>query len=171
MTKCEVVSPSLDSLDISGSGIVSTTVYKGTHPLSSDAIKGVVNFIANGSVIGSVNVDTDGQSVSFDASGQPDGTVITAEVVDSVLYDGQSPNSVATEDNSISLDVDPSGPANTFKFTWNTQPATTYQLCTSANNAAFTCVNFTSGNTKVVAGINRKAYVQTGSNQSNTVNF
>lgn len=168
--KCEDVRPSLDSLSISGSGVVSTTVYQGTHPLSSEAIKGVVNFIANGQVIGSVNVDTNGQSVSFDASSQAGGSVITAEVVDSVLYDGQSPNSVTTEDDSISLTANNVG-GNTFRFTWNDQSGTTYQLCTSANNAAFTCANFVSGNTKVVAGANRKAYVQTGSNQSNTVNL
>jgi membrane peptidoglycan carboxypeptidase len=169
--KCEDVRPSLDNLSISASGLISTTVYKGTHPLSSEAIKGVVNFLAGGAVIGTVNVDSDGQSVSFDSSSQPAGTTITAEVIDSVLYDGASPNSVTTESDDINLSVN-NVSGNTFRFTWNNQPAVSYQLCVSNTIVTnYVCEGFASGNTKVVAGTNRKAYVQAGSNQSNTVSF
>lgn len=169
--KCEDVRPSLNNLSISAGGLVSTVVRQGTHPLSSDKFKGAVNFIANGAVIGTVNVDNDGQSVSFDASAQPGGTTITAEVIDSVLYDGQSPNNVTTDSDALELSV-ATVSGNTYRFTWDTQPATSYQLCISNTLIVnYTCSSFTSGDTKVVTGSNKKAYVKAGSVQSDIVSF
>ncbi len=103
--KCEDIKPSIDALTISSNSKVSVTVHQGTHPLSSDAFAGVVNFIANGQVLQAFNVDTDGQTVTYDASEQPAGTEITAQVIDSVLYDASTTNSVTTTLSVLPLKI------------------------------------------------------------------
>lgn len=100
--KCDDVKPSLSSLILSGDGSISVTVFQGTHPLDSASFRGTVNFIANGQVLQSFNVSSNGQAITLPAGSAPPGTSVSAEVIDSVLYDGQSPNSVTASGGSSS---------------------------------------------------------------------
>ncbi len=69
-------------------------VGQGTHPLSSDRYKGTVNFIIDGQIIQSFNVDSPG-SVSYNYTADFNGTkTITAEIIDSVLYDASDSSSI-----------------------------------------------------------------------------
>jgi membrane peptidoglycan carboxypeptidase len=144
---CTDVKPSLDAISIDNSDIVSVTVHQGTHPLSSADHQGTVNFIAGGQVLQTFNVDSDGQAVTYDASGQPAGTVISAQIVDSVLYDNTSPNSVTTTAVSQQLVLNAAtGTGTNASFIWTggtgpftvtvkrTLPATT-TTCNSAGNS------------------------------------
>jgi penicillin-binding protein 1A len=128
--KCDDIKPTIDPLSIDGDGKVSTTIHQGTHPLSSDAYKGTVNFIAGGQVLQSFGVDNDGQEVSYDSSSQPAGTVISAQIIDSVLYQGDSANSVTTSNSGGSITLNNPGdkPAN----------ATTVTLTWSGSNGPYT---------------------------------
>lgn len=92
--QCSDTRPSLSALVKNPDGSISVTVFQGTHPLSSDRFKGTVNFLSGGQVIQSFTVSSSGETVTLPASAAT-ASSITAEVVDSVLYDGQSPNSVA----------------------------------------------------------------------------
>lgn len=173
--QCSDVRPSLDSLVMNGSGMISTTVHKGTHPLSGDAYKGTVNFIANGQVLQSFEVSTDGQTVSYDSSGQPGDTIISAEIIDSVLYDGVSPNSVSTDSGglTINLDIESTG-GNNYEFSWNNIPsASSYQICIDTSvTPDFVCTAGNSGDTRTVVGSNKRAYVKSNNAiQSSTKNF
>lgn len=117
--KCDDIRPALNPLSIADDGTITTTAFQGTHSLSSDAYKGTVNFIANGQVLQSFNVDTDGETVSYDSSSQPAGTVITAQIIDSVLYSATASNSVTTTATSGTLILNPpTGAGNVANFTW-----------------------------------------------------
>jgi len=72
---------------------VSADVTAGTHPLSSEQFPGTVNFIVDGQIIpgGSFNVTANGVTpkVTYNANFSGKKTM-TAEVIDSVLYDNTS---------------------------------------------------------------------------------
>ena len=93
--KCDDLRPAIRlTVSPSGSGYQFTAdVTAGTHPLSSDQFKGTVNFLVDGQVIsgGSLSIDSSGivGPVSYDEDF--DGTRnVTAQVIDSVLYDSTS---------------------------------------------------------------------------------
>ena len=157
--KCDDIKPSLSSLTLNPDGSISVIAYQGTHPISSDQFKGTVNFIASSQVVRSFNVSTNGQVVTLESGAVADGTEVSAEIIDSVLYDARSPNSVTIIGDTITLSIS-NIIANTFQFTWNSvNGATSYDLCISKNNAAFICDDRSSGYSENVAGSNRKAYV------------
>lgn len=88
---CSDVKPSITiSVIPQGGGyLIGGTVSQGTHPLSSAQFPGTVNFIIDGNVIRSVQVNASGPVPSFSYTPDFTGTkTITAEVIDSVLYDG-----------------------------------------------------------------------------------
>jgi len=170
--KCDDIKPSLDALVLNSSGIITTTAHQGTHPLNSDLYKAAVNFIANGQVLQSFAVNNDGQTMTFDTSDQPAGTVISAQIIDSVLYDTTSPNTVTTDVIAFNLVVTPTG-GNNYKFAWTNLPSgSPYQLCISTNSSSYACSAAISGDQRSVSGSNRKAYVKANTSaQSNTKSF
>jgi len=170
--KCDDIKPSLDALVLNSSGIITTTAHQGTHPLNSDLYKAAVNFIANGQVLQSFAVNNDGQAMTFDTSDQPAGTVISAQIIDSVLYDTTSPNTVTTDVIAFNLVVTPTG-GNNYKFAWTNLPSgSPYQLCISTNSSSYACSAAISGDQRSVTGSNRKAYVKANTlAQSNTKSF
>jgi membrane peptidoglycan carboxypeptidase len=89
--KCEDAKPNITLTVTSNGGNSYTfvaTVSKGTHPLSSDRFPGKVNFSVGGQQVNSQNVDASPSTVSFNYTATTSGPqTITAEVVDSVLYD------------------------------------------------------------------------------------
>lgn len=87
--KCGDIKPTV-TLQKIGNSLVAT-VQPGTHPLSSDAYPGTVNFISGGQVVHSANVSNGNTIASYNPEANFDGSKdFTAEVIDSVLYDGQS---------------------------------------------------------------------------------
>ncbi len=71
-------------------------VGQGTHALSSDQHKGTVNFIIDGQIIQSFSVDSPG-SVSYNYTADFSGTkTVTAEIIDSVLYDASDSSSITS---------------------------------------------------------------------------
>lgn len=118
--KCDDVKPSLDNLTLNpANGNISVIVHQGTHPLNSDRFRGTVNFIANGQTVRSFTVTSDGQSVTLPGGAVKDGTRVSAQVIDSVLYQGDSPNSVvesgggSPSSNSFAITNPSGGSANT----------------------------------------------------------
>jgi len=174
--KCDDVKPSLSSLTLNPDGSISVIAYQGTHPINSDQFKGTVNFIASGQVVKSFNISTNGQVVTLESGAVADGTEVSAEIIDSVLYDAQAPNSVTTEgETTINLNISPSSPpANNYQFTWNTiSGAVSYQICIDTNlTPDFVCSNGNPGDSRVVSGSSRKAYIlASNGTQSDTENF
>ncbi len=78
------------------------TVSQGTHPLSGGDRQGTVNFLVDGQVVngGSFTVNKNGTiTMEYNPSSSGSGTV-TAEVIDSVLYDDSDSRTVTFEKNS-----------------------------------------------------------------------
>lgn len=118
--KCDDAKPSVTDISIDSNDIVSVRVYRGTHPLSSGQFPGTVNFLVDGKVKKSVNVSSDGQKVTYNASALPAGTKVTAQVIDSVLYTGTSSGSVTTtgSGSSVGLTFSVAESGNKFVFSW-----------------------------------------------------
>lgn len=172
--KCDDARPTVTDLSISND-IVSVRVYRGTHPLSSGQFPGTVNFLVNGQVKKSVNVTSDGQKVTYNASSLPSGSKVTAEVIDSVLYSGKTSGSVTTQGSasaSITLDVDDLF-GNTYQFDWNTiGSASSYEVCVSSSSMGEECEDANPGYTREVSGNNKKAYVRSNNGiKSKIVSF
>lgn len=126
--KCEDIKPSISvSVQNNGDGTYNlvATVNQGTHALSGEKFKGTVNFSIDGQVLpgGSFTIDAPGtvtyKSYKADFAGQK---TVTAEVIDSVLYDGTS---TATIDGSGGTSAN-SGPSITSASMSGTKPAFTW---------------------------------------------
>lgn len=93
--KCSDTKPSI-SLTRSGNTLVAV-VGRGTHPLSSDQFPGSVNFIVDGQVVHTAQINDSNTTATYtpdlNFSGAKD---FSAQVVDSVLYD--------TTSNVVSMD-------------------------------------------------------------------
>lgn len=75
---------------------IRANVTQGTHPLSSEDFRGVVNFRINGEIVQTYEVNAPGNTPTFSYSGDFSGSKrITAEVVDSVLYDNSDSIQIA----------------------------------------------------------------------------
>jgi membrane peptidoglycan carboxypeptidase len=91
--KCDDIKPTITGLNVTPSGApgsysFSAQVTGGTHPLSSDQFKGTVNFIVDGQIVQSVQVDADGAATASNWHSTLSGDhSVTAQVIDSVLYD------------------------------------------------------------------------------------
>jgi membrane peptidoglycan carboxypeptidase len=81
--KCDDTKPSV-TLTATGCSVVAT-ITQGTHALSSDQHQGVIDFIVNGQTVQSANVSASPTSVSYTAAAGT--SSVTAQVIDSVLYD------------------------------------------------------------------------------------
>lgn len=90
---CDDVKPSISfapnpPADCNVSCSVTAKVTQGTHPLSSDQYKGTVTLTIDGVTVDSQTIDSDGV-VTFNFNATFTGSkTITAQVVDSVLYQG-----------------------------------------------------------------------------------
>ncbi len=143
--QCSDAKPSIDANYDSGSNRITAVVHQGTHPLSSDQFPGTVNFLINGQVVKSFGVTDDGQTITYDS---PQSGDFTVEVVDSVLYDGQTSVSVSGGGGGNPLTLN--GTRNTatkVTFSWSggTGPnftvvnATTSATLCSKNNGDTSC--------------------------------
>lgn len=130
------------SITITATGCsVLATVSAGSHPLSSVAFPGKINFIINGQIVQSAGVNDSPSSVNYTA---PAGTSsITAQVIDSVLYDtSDTVNLDCGGGQSLTLGASGSG-GGAVNFSWSGGEGSTgvYRspdnalLCTSASNS------------------------------------
>ncbi len=86
---CGEAKPSV-SIAENPDGSITATATAGAHPLSSEKFKGVINFQANGQTLQSFNIDNNNRSATLPAGVAPAGATVTAQVIDSVLYDSTS---------------------------------------------------------------------------------
>jgi membrane peptidoglycan carboxypeptidase len=122
--KCGDTPPSI-SLSIGGSGPsynLSVNVAQGTHPISSSKFKGVVNYIIDGQIVRSFEINGPGSGLAAftytpDFSGSKS---ISAQVIDSVLYDGSSQSGTITASSgSSSFSVVASKVGSNYKYSWS----------------------------------------------------
>ncbi|MBA2279338.1 penicillin-binding protein [Candidatus Saccharibacteria bacterium] len=128
---CSDARPSV-SVSVSGSNgsyVFKASVSPGTHPLDSASRGGVVNFKVNGQTVsgGSVGIAAAQAGINYTATTNGSASV-TAEVIDSVLYNSTSnPVNVnfttAAVGPTISLTV--SRVVNTCTLSWSTAPGAT----------------------------------------------
>jgi penicillin-binding protein 1A len=172
--QCSDTKPTI-TLSKNGNSLIAT-VQPGNHPLSSDQFPGVVNFLSDGQIVQSVNV-SDGNLIAiyspdlnFDGSKD-----FTAEVVDSVLYDGTS-NIVSFTGSGVSnggpsLQTPSPGVTQT-TFLWSSTNGI-YTLYRASNDTAVPgcSTNSTSCNVpNALAPQGNKFYIKDGNGKkSNTV--
>lgn len=123
--KCEDAKPAITLTAPSsceGTCALTATVSQGTHPISSGEFPGTVNFIVDGQVVHSTNVGSSPATVSYTYNVAVSGSkTVTAEVVDSVLYDSSDSRTVnfkaASAAPAFSFSAGISGPKT--KFVWS----------------------------------------------------
>lgn len=89
--KCSDAKPRV-SLAVSGAGSsydLTATVSQGTHPISSGRFRGKVNFLVGNNVVKSFDVGSSPSTFSHNVNGLTGEQSLSAEVVDSVLYDAK----------------------------------------------------------------------------------
>jgi hypothetical protein len=132
-------------------------VNQGAHPLNSDQYKGTLNLIIGGQTVQSQNI-TDPGTYTFTGITGSGTQQVSAQVIDSVLYDATAATTTSFNSNSITLTITPAV-GNNYTFSWNDIGSSPYSLCISTNGGSFNCSPHTSGDNKVVIGSNKKAYV------------
>lgn len=145
--KCDDRKPSI-SLNISSSGNdynLSVDVTQGTHALSSDKFKGTVNYIVDGQIARSFTVDNPGSGLAA-FTYTPDFTGsrgITAQIIDSVLYDASSESgTVAANQSSFTVLAENEG-GTSYSFSWSTGGTGTITVYRS--NGSVICSGAASG--------------------------
>jgi membrane peptidoglycan carboxypeptidase len=116
--RCEDAKPRI-SLSVTGAGsnyTFTATATPGTHALASDRFRGKINFMVGGNVVHSVEIGGP-STVTYNYSSNLSGShQVSAEVIDSVLYDAKDTRTVnftAPAANALSLSIN--GP----NFRWN----------------------------------------------------
>lgn len=153
--KCEDAKPSI-SLAVSGGGanyVFTATASKGTHPMSSEKFKGKINIMVDGRVVQSFTVDSSPATVSHNFANNLTGNhEISAEVIDSVLYDAKDAKTVdfgsAPVSGVISLNASTNGANASFSWTGGNGTVTVYRV---SNNQPL-CSGGASGNCSVASG-------------------
>jgi membrane peptidoglycan carboxypeptidase len=152
--KCDDVKPQVNiessNITCDGSCTISAKIFRGTHPLSSEAYKGRVTFSIDGKTINSQAVSKEG-NISFSYSPTFNGSkTITAQIVDSVLYQGSDSSKIfasIASNPTLSLSAQTAGLTSaTFNWTGNwSGKVTVYfadddaEICTGNNDNTTTC--------------------------------
>jgi hypothetical protein len=160
-----------------GSCDFTVIVGQGAHALSSDQFPGTLNLIINGQTVQTHNVSSPGV-YTFSGINSSGSQQVTAQVIDSVLYDASTATSTDFSgggggSGSIELSVEGAG-SGKYKFSWNSiSGGSPYQICIDTNiTPDFVCSEGSSGDTRTVAGGNRKAYISANNGaQSSTTGF
>lgn len=124
---CNDIKPSITAT-ATGCSIVATA-SQGTHPLSSTAFPGTVNFIVGGNTVNTQGVSNNPSTVSYTvATGT---TSVTVQVVDSVLYEANTTISVpdcgsTTPSATLTLAAKKTGGTTTFTWSGGSGAVTVY---------------------------------------------
>lgn len=141
--KCDDVKPGIRLVAREagdGAYTLEADVTQGTHPLSGDKFKGTVNFKVDGETIRSFNVSSPGV-VSMNYTPDFAGTKrVTAEVIDSVLYNATDSTSVTGTGSGLTLtSARISGGRTRFSWSGGTGRVTIYadgnDLCGSGSSS------------------------------------
>lgn len=167
--KCDDTKPSI-SLSVSPNGTsydLSVNITQGTHAISSEKFKGTVNYIIDGQTIKSFEVGGPGSGqAAFTYTPDFSGTKnIYAQIIDGVLYDGNSSAENITgggsSSSALSLSVSGSGP---YTASWNSISGYTQYIVCYGLGSPSTCATFT-GTTAPIPAIagsgTKKALVKT----------
>ncbi len=150
--KCEDSKPgiSLRAVANGSSYDLSVDVSQGTHPINSDKFRGTVNYILDGQTIRSFNIDGAGSGLAA-FTYTPDFTgskALSAQVIDSVLYDATSDNvtleAVTVSSAPFTVTATPTG-GSKYKFTWSSGGTGTITVYTSPNSAICSALAAASG--------------------------
>lgn len=152
--KCTDAKPRV-SLAVSGSGSTYTftaTVSQGTHPISGQRFAGKLNFLVGNGVVKSFAVGSSPSTFSHTVSNMTGEQSISAEVIDSVLYDSRDTKSVnfgtGTNAGVINLSAKFNGATTTFSWAGGTGTVTVFRV---SNNQPL-CVNNANASCSVAAG-------------------
>jgi membrane peptidoglycan carboxypeptidase len=139
--RCEDAKPSITlttPATCDGSCTFTATATQGTHPISSDRFKGTVNFKVDGQVIQSIGIGSSPSTVStnYTVAVSPGPHTVSAEVIDSVLYDNVDSRSVNFTSASVSAisvtKAQISGPKTKFQWSGGNGSASIYNANTDA---------------------------------------
>lgn len=156
--KCDDAKPNISLSYDDATNTLTATASAGTHPLSSDQFPMTINFIVNGQIVQSSNTNPATYNPDFTTD-----TEVTAQVIDSVLYDATS--------NSITVHATggggggtggPPGGGNTVSnfrhtdnnnFAWNSYPgAASYKVCAYNTSFDLSCSDASGGSTSTSVG-------------------
>lgn len=151
------------------------SISQGTHAISSDKFKGTVHLVVDGHIVFKTEIGGPGL-VSLPYSGDASGSkTVTAEIIDSVLYENSSAITVNFSSGSVFLNS-PSVSGNNASFTWTggQGPFTVYVTRTTPSGFSSNCSASDNDCTANISGAGTyQAYVKdnTTGQQSNTVTF
>nr|MBA3758537.1 hypothetical protein [Candidatus Saccharibacteria bacterium] len=162
--KCEDIKPSV-RLTITPNGgnnyTLSADVTGGTHPLSSEAFPGSVNFKAGGQTLsgGAFGISSSGV-VSMNYTAPVGTTEITVEVVDSVLYDASDTGTVtaAAVNTPAITQAKKTGGNTNFKWSGGTGTVTIYNV--TGNVALCNDTDGDCSTTAVLAPVGTQVYAK-----------
>ncbi len=130
--KCDDAKP---AITLSGpdtctpSGVFVATASQGTHALSSATYRGTINFKVNGNTVQTFNVDSSPSTVQLPCT-SISGTgpvTVSAEIIDSVLYDSSDSKTVSAGGASIGLTAKIQGGNTLFSWSGNSGMVTVYK--------------------------------------------
>lgn len=121
--KCDDVKPSI-ALNVTNNGnsySLSANVVQGTAAISSDKFKGTVNYIIDGQIVRSFEIGSAGSGLAAytftpDFSGSKS---VTAQVIDSVLYEGNSEAGTISASSAAAFSVSATLSGSKYGFTWS----------------------------------------------------
>lgn len=152
--KCDDVKPTI-ALSYAA-GTLTATATQGTHPLSSDKFPMTINFIVDGQIVNSSNSNPATYTPNFGSD-----TVVTAQVIDSVLYDGTSaPVTVPGGGSSgpLTLQATRSGSSTNVTFSWTGSGTGPFIVKNGTTNTAI--CNSSGTSCSGTLPLNGTAYVQ-----------
>lgn len=153
---------------------ITATVRAGTHPLSSDKFKGTLTFKVDGTTVNTQTVSADG-TYSFRYKPSFSGNkTLTAEIVDSVLYNGNDSTSIkgnGGSSSSFKLSATSSDQNILFSWTGGDGQVTIYNedddnLCGGPSNGSCSA-----NKSDVDSGSRVEAKDESGNSTSITVNY
>lgn len=168
---------SFSATKIGNSYTISASIAQGTHPLSGNGDKGggKINFMIDGNVIRSFDIGGSAYEFSYTPDFTGDRT-LTAEIIDSVLYDATTTTTLSGTAAEISLTY-VNRTATSISFTWSNAGASTYKLCVLKNSSNEYCEDKTGNSGSVSptlgAGGYNQAYVRAlpSGPQSSTISY
>ncbi|MGI9028344.1 MAG: transglycosylase domain-containing protein [Candidatus Saccharimonadales bacterium] len=153
--RCQDAKPSVTlATNVSGANItITATGSQGTHPISSNRFVGKINLLVDGNIVKSFDIGSSPSTFTHTyASGLTGNHEVSAQIIDSVLYDAADTRTVdfgapTPVSGIISLSAKLTGSNSKFTWTGGTGTVTVYRV---SNNQAL-CNSGPSSNCSVVA--------------------
>ncbi len=126
----------------SGSCHITVSVSPGTHPLTSDQIKGVINIIIDGQIVQSFDANSGQLTFTYNGSGSKS---VEAQVIDSVLYDASDSTTInfSSAPSFTFVSANKTGTHTNFTWSGGSGPFTVYKSNGTAVSGS--CTNVSGG--------------------------